>query len=114
MRGPCGPSLKILLREPRTHLHLLSSISPTPAETRLPSRILQERPPAVLWGWLICRVDTTISHTPSKEWLSSSRALPFKIWPLSFSHSGDRLCENCASTKLFPSGGCRCTRSKLC
>jgi|SRR6266478_1187025 len=47
--GTCAPTVKILLCELRTHSRLLSWIRPTPAETRLPSQILQEPRPAVLW-----------------------------------------------------------------
>src|SRR5258708_3813970 len=112
IRGTYGPQVKMLLREPCTPSRLLSSTRPTPAETRLRFRILRERPPAALWETRIFRMDSTILPTPNEEWHSSSAVLQFKISPLNFNHSGDRLRGNCASRKSFPSGGCRSTQSK--
>src|ERR1700756_3716591 len=102
----------MLLHEPCTPSRLPSSTRPTPEETRLPFRILRERQAAALWETRIFRMDSTISHTPNKEWHSSSAALQFKISPPSFNRSGDALCKNCASRKSFPNGGCHCTISE--
>jgi hypothetical protein len=66
IRGMCGPPVKILYCEPCTPWCLLSSIRPTPAETRLPSRILPELPPAVLWDKLLPHGYNDLTHAEQR------------------------------------------------